>query len=110
MPARQTSPIQLQSRRVLPGPGEGLAMGTRAAACKLLNVKSTFLFFLHFLTFNKHVIFFFLIILFLFSSVTAKIRNLLDYHLRLLHGIMPVPSGVDIANTLKYFSGTLLSK
>jgi len=42
--------------------------------------------------------------------VTARIRNLYDYQLRLLHNIMPVPSGVDVANTLKYFSQTLLSK
>lgn len=45
-----------------------------------------------------------------YFSVTARIRNLHDYQLRLLHNIMPVPSGVDIANTLKYFSQTLLSK
>jgi hypothetical protein len=43
-------------------------------------------------------------------SVAARIRNLHDYQLRLLHNIMPVPSGVDVANTLKYFSQTLLSK
>lgn len=43
-------------------------------------------------------------------SVTAKIRNLHDCQLRLLHNVMPVPSGVDVANTLKYFSQTLLSK
>ncbi|XP_049954031.1 protein unc-79 homolog [Schistocerca serialis cubense] len=43
------------------------------------------------------------------AAFTAKIRNLHDYQLRLLHGIMPVPSGVDIANTLKYFSQTLLT-
>jgi hypothetical protein len=42
--------------------------------------------------------------------VAAKIRNLHDYHLRLLHGVMPLPSGIDIANTIKYFSQTLLSK
>nr|CAD7567208.1 unnamed protein product [Timema californicum] len=44
-----------------------------------------------------------------FSLFTAKIRNLHDYQLRLLHGIMPVPSGLDVANTLKYFSQTLLT-
>ncbi|XP_068085270.1 protein unc-79 homolog [Anabrus simplex] len=43
------------------------------------------------------------------AAFTAKIRNLHDYQLRLLHGIMPVPSGVDIANTLKYFSQALLT-
>lgn len=41
--------------------------------------------------------------------VTAKIRSLYDYQLRLMQGIMPPPSGVDIANTIKYFSQTLLS-
>ncbi|XP_063244249.1 protein unc-79 homolog [Bacillus rossius redtenbacheri] len=43
------------------------------------------------------------------AAFTAKIRNLHDYQLRLLHGIMPVPSGVDVGNTLKYFSQTLLT-
>ncbi|GLH04892.1 Uncharacterized protein GBIM_10519 [Gryllus bimaculatus] len=43
------------------------------------------------------------------AAFTAKIRNLHDYQLRLLHGIMPIPSGVDIANTLKHFSQTLLT-
>ncbi|CAN8031368.1 unnamed protein product, partial [Ixodes persulcatus] len=42
-------------------------------------------------------------------AVTAKIRNLHDYHTRILHGLPPLPSGVDVANTLKYFSQTLLS-
>ncbi|XP_050714372.1 protein unc-79 homolog isoform X4 [Eriocheir sinensis] len=42
------------------------------------------------------------------AAFTAKIRNLTDYHLRLLHGVVPPPSGTDIANTLKYFSQTLL--
>jgi hypothetical protein len=41
-------------------------------------------------------------------TVTAKIRNLHDFQLRLLHGIVPVPSGFDIANTIKNFSQTLL--
>jgi hypothetical protein len=31
-----------------------------------------------------------------------------EYHNRVLHNIYPVPSGTDIANTLKYFSQTLL--
>jgi hypothetical protein len=47
---------------------------------------------------------------YVYFPVTARIRNLHDYQLRLLHNIVPVPSGVDIANTLKYFSQTLLSK
>jgi len=41
-------------------------------------------------------------------SVTAKIRNLKDYHSRTINGVLPVASGADIANTLKYFSQTLL--
>ncbi|ODN04336.1 Protein unc-79 [Orchesella cincta] len=44
----------------------------------------------------------------LMFSVTAKIRNLQDYHLRLTNGIVPLPTGLDIANTLKHFSQTLL--
>uniref|UniRef100_A0A8C5T3P5 Unc-79 homolog, NALCN channel complex subunit n=1 Tax=Malurus cyaneus samueli TaxID=2593467 RepID=A0A8C5T3P5_9PASS len=42
-------------------------------------------------------------------SVASKIRYLQEYHNRVLHNIYPVPSGTDIANTLKYFSQTLLS-
>nr|XP_023011875.1 protein unc-79 homolog isoform X2 [Leptinotarsa decemlineata] len=41
--------------------------------------------------------------------VTAKIRSLYDYQLRLMQGVMPPPSGDDIANTIKYFSQTLLT-
>lgn len=37
-------------------------------------------------------------------------RCLHEYHLRLLHNILPAPSGIDIANNIKYFSQTLLSK
>ncbi|XP_071438717.1 protein unc-79 homolog [Hetaerina americana] len=43
------------------------------------------------------------------AAFTAKIQSLHDYQLRLLHGIMPFPSGIDIANTLKHFSQTLLT-
>lgn len=43
-------------------------------------------------------------------AVTAKIRSLYDCQLRLMHNIQPLPSGIDIANTVKYFSQTLLSK
>lgn len=43
-------------------------------------------------------------------AVTAKIRSLYDCQLRLMHNIQPLPSGTDIANTVKYFSQTLLSK
>ncbi|XP_046972206.1 protein unc-79 homolog [Vanessa cardui] len=42
-------------------------------------------------------------------KVTAKIRSLYDCQLRLMHNIQPLPSGTDIANTVKYFSQTLLS-
>ncbi|GAB6020639.1 hypothetical protein CHUAL_003310 [Chamberlinius hualienensis] len=43
------------------------------------------------------------------ATFTAKIHTLSDYHFRIRHGILPQPSGMDIANTLKYFSQTLLS-
>uniref|UniRef100_A0A452EZB6 Unc-79 homolog, NALCN channel complex subunit n=1 Tax=Capra hircus TaxID=9925 RepID=A0A452EZB6_CAPHI len=43
------------------------------------------------------------------SFFASKIRYLQEYHNRVLHNIYPVPSGTDIANTLKYFSQTLLS-
>ncbi|KAF4018089.1 hypothetical protein G4228_009453, partial [Cervus hanglu yarkandensis] len=46
---------------------------------------------------------------FCFYLVASKIRYLQEYHNRVLHNIYPVPSGTDIANTLKYFSQTLLS-
>lgn len=42
--------------------------------------------------------------------VASKIRNLNDYQLRLQHGVLPTPSGIDIANAIKWFSQTLLSK
>lgn len=47
---------------------------------------------------------------FIFLSVIAKIRHLQDYQLRLSYNMMPCPSGLDIANCLKYFSQVLLSK
>ncbi|KPJ10659.1 Protein unc-79-like [Papilio machaon] len=43
------------------------------------------------------------------AAFTAKIRSLYDFQLRLMHNIPPLPSGIDIANTVKYFSQTLLS-
>uniref|UniRef100_A0A7N4NI46 Unc-79 homolog, NALCN channel complex subunit n=1 Tax=Sarcophilus harrisii TaxID=9305 RepID=A0A7N4NI46_SARHA len=43
------------------------------------------------------------------EQFASKIRHLQEYHNRVLHNIYPVPSGTDIANTLKYFSQTLLS-
>ncbi|XP_065352317.1 protein unc-79 homolog isoform X2 [Cloeon dipterum] len=42
------------------------------------------------------------------AAFTAKVRNLHDFQLRLLHGIVPVPSGLDIANTIRSFSQILL--
>uniref|UniRef100_A0A8C5ILG6 Unc-79 homolog, NALCN channel complex subunit n=1 Tax=Junco hyemalis TaxID=40217 RepID=A0A8C5ILG6_JUNHY len=51
----------------------------------------------------------FCVCLFVFYVVASKIRYLQEYHNRVLHNIYPVPSGTDIANTLKYFSQTLLS-
>ncbi|CAI9594750.1 unnamed protein product, partial [Staurois parvus] len=41
--------------------------------------------------------------------VASKIRYLHEYHHRVIHNTYPVPTGTDIANTLKYFSQTLLS-
>ncbi|KAJ8308209.1 hypothetical protein KUTeg_013083 [Tegillarca granosa] len=41
--------------------------------------------------------------------VTSKIRNLKDYRYRIIHNLMPQPTGIEIENTLKYFSQTLLS-
>ncbi|XP_064602074.1 protein unc-79 homolog isoform X2 [Liolophura sinensis] len=43
------------------------------------------------------------------ATFTSKIRNLKDYHYRIINNLSPQPTGVDIANTLKYFSQTLLS-
>lgn len=48
----------------------------------------------------------------LFSyKVQAKLRSLHENHIRLLQGTATpaLPSGVDIANTIKYFSQTLLT-
>ncbi|XP_076339617.1 UNC-79 domain-containing protein isoform X3 [Tachypleus tridentatus] len=43
------------------------------------------------------------------AAFAAKIRNLQDYHTRIQKGTVPLPNGIDVANTLKYFSQTLLS-
>ncbi|XP_034946562.1 protein unc-79 homolog isoform X2 [Chelonus insularis] len=43
------------------------------------------------------------------AGYTLKLTNLHDYYQRLLHGTQPVPSGFDMANTIKYFSQALLS-
>ncbi|KAF7993840.1 hypothetical protein HCN44_011109 [Aphidius gifuensis] len=43
------------------------------------------------------------------AAYTLKLTSLHDYYQRLLHGTQPTPSGFDMANTVKYFSQTLLS-
>ncbi|XP_022099411.1 protein unc-79 homolog isoform X2 [Acanthaster planci] len=43
------------------------------------------------------------------EQFSAKIRNLTDYQNRILHNIAPLPTGTDIANTLRYFIHTLRS-
>ncbi|XP_035227755.1 protein unc-79 homolog isoform X3 [Stegodyphus dumicola] len=43
------------------------------------------------------------------AAFTAKIHNLQHYNARIKHNLVPLPSGDDVANTLKYFSQTLLS-
>ncbi|KAG8194067.1 hypothetical protein JTE90_003015 [Oedothorax gibbosus] len=43
------------------------------------------------------------------AAFTAKIHNLQHYSGRIKHNLLPLPSGDDVANTLKYFSQTLLS-
>ncbi|XP_013379281.1 protein unc-79 homolog [Lingula anatina] len=42
------------------------------------------------------------------ASFTAKIRILKDYQYRVVNNLPPVPTGTDVANTLKYFSQALL--
>ncbi|CAG0891187.1 unnamed protein product [Darwinula stevensoni] len=44
----------------------------------------------------------------LFLPVAAKIKNLQDYYGRVMNNVQPLPSGVDISNTIKYFSQVLL--
>ncbi|XP_055589112.1 protein unc-79 homolog isoform X2 [Uranotaenia lowii] len=43
------------------------------------------------------------------AAFQAKLRCLHEYHVRLLSNQIPAPSGSDIANTIKYFSQTLLT-
>ncbi|XP_072170179.1 protein unc-79 homolog [Diadema setosum] len=43
------------------------------------------------------------------EQFAAKIRNVKDYQSRILFNIAPLPTGIDIANTLKYFIHTLRS-
>lgn len=72
-------------------------MGTRFAACKYLKV---------------YIYILVRVLLFINSSlsVSLKLTSLHDYYQRLLHGSQPVPSGLDMANTLKFFSQMLLCK
>ena len=42
------------------------------------------------------------------AAFTAKIKNLNEVQLRLMHNSLPLPQGHEIANSLKYFSTTLL--
>lgn len=72
-------------------------MGTRAAACKYATKVSKWQ-----VTIS--------LLFSIFFTVQAKLRALHEYHVRLLHNVLPAPSGVDIANNIKYFSQTLLSK
>ncbi|XP_041469783.1 protein unc-79 homolog [Lytechinus variegatus] len=41
------------------------------------------------------------------EQFAAKIRNVKDYQNRILYNIAPLPTGIDISNTLKYFIHTL---
>ncbi|ESO85360.1 hypothetical protein LOTGIDRAFT_154853 [Lottia gigantea] len=43
------------------------------------------------------------------ATFTSKIRNLKDFNYRVANNLTPQTNGLDIANTLKYFSQTLLS-
>ena len=43
------------------------------------------------------------------QAFTAKIRNLQEIQMRLVQGSVPLPQGHEIANSLKYFSATLVS-
>ena len=81
------------SRIDLTAVGRAENMATRAATCKF----NLFLFFkLKLITFYWTF------------QVAAKVRNLHDYQLRLMNNAASPPSGNDVANTLKYFSQTLL--
>jgi hypothetical protein len=42
------------------------------------------------------------------QAFTAKIKNLQEVQMRLMQGSVPLPQGHEIANSLKYFSTTLL--
>ena len=43
------------------------------------------------------------------QAFTAKIKNLQEIQVRLMAGSIPLPQGHEIANSLKYFSATLLN-
>ncbi|XP_035781360.1 protein unc-79 homolog isoform X1 [Anopheles albimanus] len=43
------------------------------------------------------------------AAFQAKLRCLHEYHVRLLSNQVPAPTGSDVANTIKYFSQTLLT-
>ncbi|XP_050087901.1 protein unc-79 homolog isoform X2 [Anopheles aquasalis] len=43
------------------------------------------------------------------AAFQAKLRCLHEYHVRLLSNQVPTPTGSDVANTIKYFSQTLLT-
>ncbi|XP_011871476.1 PREDICTED: protein unc-79 homolog [Vollenhovia emeryi] len=43
-----------------------------------------------------------------YAAYSLKLASLHDAYQRLLYGTQPIPSGLDIANILKYFSQTLL--
>ncbi|XP_051155653.1 protein unc-79 homolog [Leptopilina boulardi] len=43
-----------------------------------------------------------------FAAYTLKLTCLHEYYQRLLYGSLPIPSGFDMANTIKFFSQTLL--
>ncbi|XP_014206278.1 protein unc-79 homolog [Copidosoma floridanum] len=42
------------------------------------------------------------------ASYTLKLASLHEYYQRLLHGNQPIPTGADIASTIKYFQQSLL--
>ncbi|XP_056021737.1 protein unc-79 homolog isoform X2 [Ostrea edulis] len=43
------------------------------------------------------------------ATFNSKIKNLKDYRFRILNNLTPQPTGIEIENTLKYFSQTLRS-
>jgi hypothetical protein len=45
-----------------------------------------------------------------FCKVAAKVRSLNDFYARITNGVVPVPTGMDVANTLRHFNQLLLGK